>query len=388
LPVIVVGGGIGGMTLALALAQRGIASTVLEQAGAFGEAGAGVQLSPNATRTLFALGLQAEVRALGFAPEAAVVRDHASGALRLQNVLGEAAVRRWSAPYLTAHRADLHAILASAARAAGVELRLDASVVDLEADGVRLASGERLSADAVIGCDGVRSTVRRALFGADAPRFTGHVAWRVIVPIKGPADALVRVWTGPDRHFVAYPVRGGALMNVVAITEEADWRLESWSEPGDKGTLLAAFRGWPTEALALIKAAESVFRWALYDRAPMPRWSVGRATLLGDAAHPTPPFLAQGAAMAIEDAIVLARCLSAGDSVEVALRRYELARRARTAKVQSWSRRNGVLFHLPGAAAAAVFGAASALDAVTPGGGATRFDWLYDFDAATAPLAH
>jgi salicylate hydroxylase len=386
LHVIVVGGGIGGMTSALALARRGIAATVVEQAQAFGETGAGVQLSPNATRTLFALGLEAEVRAIGFAPEAAEVRDHASGRLLLRNVLGEAAVRRWAAPYLTAHRADLHAVLTSAARAAGVEMRLGAPVAALEVDGVRLADGERLAADAVIGGDGVRSTVRLALFGPDAPRFTGHVAWRFAVPIEGPASATVRVWTGPDRHFVAYPVRGGALMNVVAVTEEADWRRESWSEPGDKAALLAAFQGWPAETLALIGAAESVFRWALYDRAPMARWSVGAATLLGDAAHPTPPFLAQGAAMAIEDAMVLARCLSTGDPVEASLRRYELARRARTAKAQGWSRRNGVLFHLPGAAAAAVFGAASALDAITPGGGAARFDWLYGYDAATAPL--
>ncbi len=385
--VIVAGGGIGGLAAALALARRGVASTVVEQAAAFGEVGAGLQLSPNATRVLFALGLEARVRAMGFAPEAAEVRDHAGGRLLLRNALGAAAERRWGAPYLTVHRADLHAALVRAVAAAGLtEVRLGAEVRKVEAARVSLSTGETLTGDVVIGADGVRSAVRTALFGPAAPRFTGQIAWRLTAPRWTDGDDLTRVWTGPRRHFVCYPVRGGALINVVAVTEADAWRGESWTEPGDKAALLAAFEGWPKTALDLIDAGDHVFRWALYDRPPLAAWSKGRASLLGDAAHPMLPFLAQGAAMAIEDAAVLARALTAGDAPEAALGRYEAARRPRTAKVQAWSRRNARLFHLPSAPAAAVFGAASVLDRLTPGGSAARFDWLYGYDALNAPI--
>lgn len=389
--VIVVGAGLGGLALALALARAGIDSTVVEQAPAFGEVGAGVQLSPNATRALFSLGLEAQARAIAATPEAAEVRDHRSGRLLLRNPLGEAAMARWGAPYWQAHRADLHAVLLAAAQAAGrTRFRLGASVAAVEGASVVLGDGERLTGDAVVGCDGVRSVVRQSLWGEGAAHFTGEVAWRAVVPVERLPAGLIRpiaaVWTGGGRHFVHYPVRGGALINFIAITEEADWRVESWSEPGDKAALAAAFSGWPPSVRALIGGADSVLRWALYGRPPLERWSKGAVTLLGDAAHPMLPFLAQGAGMAIEDAVVLARCLQDGEGVEASLARYEAARRARTAKVQAWSRRNATLFHLPAAAAAAAFGAASLLDRLRPGGGAERFDWLYGYDAAAAPV--
>ncbi len=386
--VIVVGGGLGGLTLALALGRAGVRTTVVEQSPAFGEVGAGIQLSPNATRALGSLGIKAEVHAIGFAPEAAEVRDHASGRLLLRNALGEAAGARWGSAYLQVHRADLHAALMKAVQALGLTtFRLGARVGCVEDGCVMLEGGERIEGDAVVGCDGVRSAVRDALFGAAPARFTGQVAWRGTVSADRLAavSSITQVWTGPHRHFVGYPVRGGALINFVAVTEEADWRVESWSEPGDKAVLLSRFAGWPASARALIDAADEVWRWALYDRPALPQWSKGRATLLGDAAHPMLPFLAQGAAMAIEDAVVLARCLRAGE-VQPALRRYEAARRARTAKAQGWSRRNATLFHLPGPVATAVFGAAAALDQLAPGGGARRFDWLYGYDAANAPI--
>jgi salicylate hydroxylase len=309
------------------------------------------------------------------------VRDHASGRLLLRNHLGAAAERRWGAPYLTVHRADVHRLLARALRDE-VALRFGDPVVELHADGVRLSSGEVLTGEAVVGCDGVRSIVREALFGPHRPRFTGQVAWRFTVPQQGPASPIVRVWTGRRRHFVCYPIRGGDLMNVVAVTEEADWRVESWSEPGDRSVLLEAFAGWPAEALAMIEAAQDVHRWALYDRPPLPRWSRRTVTLLGDAAHPMLPFLAQGAAMAIEDATVLADALAAFADTPSALTAYQRRRQARTAKAQAWSSRNARLFHLPQPLAGTVFGAAAMVDLAAPGGGARRFDWLYGYDAA------
>jgi salicylate hydroxylase len=389
--VIVAGAGLGGLTLALALGRAGIETIVVEQAAAFGEAGAGVQLSPNATRALNSLRLGDQVRAIGFAPEAAEVRDAKSGRLLLRNQLGRAAEARWGAPYLQVHRADLHALLLDKVRRIGTaSLRLGARIATSKDGGVRLESGESLAGDAVVGCDGVRSAVRRSLWGDQPARFTGQVAWRGTVPARqlpaGLAAPLARVWTGQNRHFVCYPVRRGELINFVAVTEEPSWRTESWSERGDKGALAKAFAAWPEPARALIEASEEVWRWALYDRAPTPQWSKGRVTLLGDAAHPMPPFLAQGAAMAIEDAVVLANGLLIDQPVESALLRYEQARSARTAKVQAWSRRNAALFHLPGPAAMAVFGAASVLAAAKSGGGAERFDWLYGYDAAAAPV--
>ncbi len=387
--VIVVGAGLGGLALALALGRIGIESTVVEQASAFGEVGAGVQLSPNAMRALTYLGVRDQARAVGFAPEAAEVRDHRSGRLLLRNALGAAAEARWGAPYVQVHRADLHAILLEAVRTAGgAKFELGSKVVGIEDGGVILQDERRLTSDAVIGCDGVRSTVRAALWGEQPARFTGQVAWRGVVPADRLTSGLIapiaQVWTGPNRHFVCYPVRGGSLINFIAVTEEKRWRIESWSEPGDKADLLSAFEGWPAPAKALIAGADHVWRWALYDRPLLPRWSNGRATLLGDAAHPMLPFLAQGAAMGIEDAVVLANVLALGGPVEAALLRYEDARRARTAKVQAWSRRNAVLFHLPGPVATGVFGVAAAMDKRKVGGAAERFDWLYGYEAATA----
>jgi salicylate hydroxylase len=389
--VIVAGAGLGGLALALALGRVGIDTTVVEQAEAFGEVGAGVQLSPNASQALFSLGIEPQVRAVGFTPSAAEVRDGRSQRLLLRNTLGTAAEARWGAPYLQVHRAALHGVLLDAVRREGrTAFRLGATVETVRDACAILQSGERVTGDVIVGCDGVRSRVAAALFGDGPARFTGQVAWRATVPTDrlppGTVRPVAQVWTGPDRHFVCYPIDDGSLINIIAVTEETDWRIEAWSERGDKDALLQAFTDWPAPTRVLIAAADSVFRWALYDRPPRRQWSKGVATLLGDAAHPMLPFLAQGAGMAIEDAVVLARALSAGDPVETALVRYRQARHARTAKVQAWSRRNATLFHLPGPLAGAAFGAASVLDRATSGGGAARFDWLYGYDAQKAPL--
>ena len=385
--VIIAGGGIGGLGAALALRRRGLAVTVLEQASALGEAGAGIQLGPNAVRVLEGWGIGAAVRAAAFRPLAAEVRDHVSGRLLLRTTLGEAAQRRWGAPYLQVHRADLQAILLDALSAeGGSELRLDARVVAVaqsaEEVTAALATGERVQGSALVGADGVRSAVQEALFGPSPARFTGQVAWRGLVEASrlppGLISPVAAVWAGGGRHFVHYPVRGGALVNFVGVVER-DWREESWTAPGNAGELAAEFSGWPASVTALIAAAGPAWRWALFDRPPLARWSVGRATLLGDAAHPMLPFLAQGAAMAIEDAEALARLLAEGEEVSAALTAYEGARRSRTRKVQAWSRRNARLFHLPPVVAGAAFGAAGALDRVRGRTGAERFDWLYGY---------
>jgi salicylate hydroxylase len=381
LRVVIVGAGVGGLTAALLLRATGARVTVLEQADALTEAGAGLQISPNASRILIGLGLEPALRAVACEPGKIELADGVSGRPMLQASLAGAEAR-WGAPYLHLHRADLQRILVDAL--AGVELRLDARVaaVDAEAGTVRLEGGETVPGDVVIGADGLRSAVRTALLGADAPRFTGQTAWRGLVPAdKAPAalrTPAARAWLGPGRHFVSYPVRGGALVNFVGIVER-DWRLESWREAGDPADLARDFAGWTPPIRALIANVETAWTWALFDRAPLPRWSKGRATLLGDAAHPMLPFLAQGAAMAIEDATALARHLASGPSVEAALRGYEAERLPRATRVQAASRRNATLFHLPGPAARTAFGLAGLKDRLDPSGGLQRFDWLYGY---------
>ncbi len=394
LRVLLVGGGIGGLTAAVALARRGLRPVVLEQAEAFAEVGAGLQLAPNATGRLFALGLEHEIRAAGFAPERVEIRDSQGGATLMTTPLGAEAERRWGAPYLQLHRADLHAVLREAAERAGVELRSGARLQALEQDtaGVRaqLASGETVEGDVLIGADGVHSGVRSLLFGPTPARFTGQVAWRGLVPIErlkpGLIPPLAQVWTGEGRHFLHYMVRGGTLVNFVGVVDGQAWSPETWSELGERDQLAADFPNWPEPVQALIGAVDHCWRWAIHDRPPLERWSRGRVSLLGDAAHPTPPFLAQGAGMAIEDACVLARNLYEISDASAALAAYESARRPRAARVRAWARRNGRLFHLPRGLRHGVFLGAR-LTAPTPAASARRLDWLYgpgeSADAAT-----
>lgn len=386
--VVLAGGGIGGMAAATALARRGVEVTVVERSAAPGELGAGLQLSPNATRVLFGFGLERQLRAIGFAPEAAEVRDHRTARGLLRVPLGAAAEHRWGAPYLQVHRADLHALLLDAATAGGAQVRWGAAVLGFDQDylGVSVRLGaEVVRADVLVGCDGIRSGVAAALFGEAPARFTGQSAWRALVPgdrlPAGLAPPLAMVWTGRGRHFVHYPIRSGRLVNLVGVVPRTGRTDESWTEAGDPAALQADFAGWPSPVAELVAAADRVWRFALHDRPPRPRWSVGRISLLGDAAHPATPFLAQGAAMAIEDAEALARRLSTEGDAPSALRAYERERRPRTARVQAWSRRNQHLFHLPTVAAEAAFGAARALDRIAGEAGTARLDWLYGYDA-------
>ncbi len=359
LSAVVVGAGVGGLTAALALARAGLSVTVVEQAQALGEVGAGLQVSPNATRVLFHLGLEAGLSALAFRPEAVEARGWQRGQEISRVPLGEAARERYGSPYFHMHRADLVSVLGQACRAEPrIHLRLDETVEACEGDGTPalvLASGERLEADILVGADGIRSVVREALFGPAAPRFTGNVAWRGLVPAARLEGADIRpvaaLWMGPGAHFVHYYVRGGTLVNFVGVVEREDWREESWSSRGEAADLRQDFAGWHPTVRRIVEAApeDACFRWALFDRDPLPKWSLGAVTLLGDACHPTLPFMAQGACMAVEDAAVLAACLSGcrrGD-IPAALSRYEDLRRPRTAGIQAGSRRNARIYHLP-----------------------------------------
>ncbi|WP_174300661.1 FAD-dependent monooxygenase [Caulobacter sp. S45] len=380
--VIVAGGGIGGLAAALSLAQRGAAVTVLERAPQLGEAGAGLQLSPNATRLLFRWGLEDELRRVGFAPLSADIRDR-GGAVLLSTPLGAAAEQRWGAPYLQAHRADLHAILLASAGAAGVRMQVDCPVETFEDDGggVRLRTrGETLDADVLIGADGIHSQVRAALAGPRPPRFTGQIAWRGLVETQRLPAGLIApaatVWTAAGAHFVHYHVRGGELVNFVGFTSGARSAPESWTEPARPGEVAGAFDGWAPAVQALIAAQRGGCGWrsAVHDRAPSRRWTRGRSALLGDAAHPMPPYLAQGAGMAIEDAEAISRHLAGPLPPQEALRGYAAERFGRTRRVQAWAQRNGAIFHLPGPLRQAAFAVAR-----SGGGGAARLDWLYGY---------
>lgn len=358
LSAIIVGAGIGGLSAALALARRGIVCTVLERADSLGEVGAGIQLSPNATRVLHAFSLSDALNRVAFRPEAVEARGWRSGRMINRAPLGSFAEEQFGAPYLHIHRADLVSVLAEAVAAEPlVSLRLGQAGMTCATDGtaaVMTGDGQTLSADLLIGADGIHSLVREMLFGAQEPRFTGNVAWRGVIPAALVAEAgiapVAGLWMGPGAHFVHYFVRRGELLNFVGIVETADWQDESWSARGSKAQLLRDFGHWHPAVRSIVSAApeDGCFRWALFDRAPLPHWSKGNASLLGDACHPTLPFMAQGACMAIEDAAVLAGCLTGADAVQVPQRllRYEALRKDRTAAIQAGSRRNAQMYHL------------------------------------------
>jgi len=363
LRILIVGGGIGGITAALCLARDGHEVELYEQAETFSEVGAGIQLSPNCSRVLHHLGLEAELGRDGFLPEGTEFRDWHSGRVITSSPLGQAALERFGAPYYHIHRGDLLSILVAAAEAdASIRLHTGSKVTDLhESDtGVRLeVRGDAHEGDLLIGADGIHSHVRSQLWGEEKPAFTGNVAWRALVPTERlPADLIKpmsTVWWGPGSHFVHYYVKGGERVNCVCVIEKGGWEVESWTERGEFDELKRDFEGWHSDIQMLIDQADrdSLFKWALYDRPPMKAWGRGRVTLLGDACHPTLPFMAQGAAMAIEDAAVLTACLRGPEAVEASLKQYEDLRRERTAGVQLGSRRNATIFHLSGLAAKA-----------------------------------
>lgn len=354
---IVVGAGIGGLTTALALAQRGWQVQIFEQAAQLSALGAGIQLGPNATRLLQALGLGASLASRGFCPQAIEARDWSSGRCLSRQALGETALRRWGAPYLQLHRADLQQLLRQAVREqAQISLTLDTPVEALDAQGARVRTPHGWqSADLVIGADGIHSRIRECLFGAQPARFTGQTAWRLLIPTRQLAAPQpppnASIWMGPGRHLVHYYLREARLLNVVLVAERATWPHESWSQPGDFDALVAECASAHPTLRSLIDAARTeprCFHWGLFDRAPLAQWHRDRGVLLGDACHPSLPFLAQGAAMAIEDAAVLAACLDTTADISQALQRYSARRKPRCDAIQAASRRNARIFHLRG----------------------------------------
>ena len=353
---IVVGAGIGGLTAALALRAAGLDVAVYEQADELREVGAGIQLAPNATRLLHRLGLAEALAGVGVMPEAIEHKRWEDGRILLRQPLGATYERAFGAPYYHLYRPDLLAVLSDALPAGIVHLGHRCVTVAQDASAVTLTfdNGVTARAPVVIGADGIHSTIRALLLGPESPRFSGSIADRGLVPAERLAHLeLPRYsngWLGPERHFVHYYVgAGGRLMNFVAIVPARDWRVESWSATGEVTDALAEFDGWHPTVRALIAAADRTHRWALYDREPLETWSVGRVTLLGDAAHAMLPFMAQGACQAVEDAVVLARCLGAAalDTVPAALREYETIRKPRVWDVQRASWRNATIYHLP-----------------------------------------
>jgi salicylate hydroxylase len=385
--VVVIGAGIGGLTAALSLARAGITVRVFEQAPALREVGAGIQLAPNATRILHRLGLAGALARVAVRPARSEIRRWDDGRVLWSQPLGDVVERRFGAPYYHLYRPDLLAVLADALPPGVLTLeRRFIGLTERDADvEVHLADGGSVRADAVVGADGIHSAVRAALFGPESPRFSGSTAYRGLVPVERLAHLdLPRqgyAWLGPDRHFVHYYVAGGRLMNFVAVCPAGDWRVESWSARGRVADALGEFSGFHPLVREIIGSVDETYRWALYDREPLDRWTVGRATLLGDAAHAMLPFLAQGACQAVEDAAVLARCLAGAASGAVAdcLTRYEAVRKPRATKVQKGSFANATTYHLPDGPAQQVRDARYAAQAREEPYAARG--WLFDHDA-------
>lgn len=391
-PVLIAGGGIGGLSASIALARAGISTSVLERSAFTEESGAGIQLGPNATRLLRDLGVLDAIEPAAFKPEAIWLFDGVSGKRLATVPLGDSPEQRYGAPYLTFHRADLHSGLHQVAKElAPVELRSDFEIARIEPleDGVAVhsASGDSAEGSSLIGADGLWSAVRKSIAPDADLRFAGATASRGLVPTKDlPApfcEPVVGLWLGPRSHLVHYPVRGGETLNVVAVTEGGG-EVQGWNQSGDAAALLSGFTRWCNESKSLLERVEAWRRWSLYRLPTLNRWSVGTTTLLGDAAHPVLPFLAQGAALAIEDAVTLANSLGAlpGDP-ETAFRQYEALRRPRATRVQRQSRRFGWIYHLSGPARLA---RNFALEHREPKNALEQFDWLYgETSDAAAP---
>jgi salicylate hydroxylase len=359
--VIIAGAGIGGLTAALALSRAGFRATVLEQAAQLEEAGAGIQLSPNATRVLLALGLGDELRRTAVEPSAIRVLSGPSGREIVRIPLGRYAENRYGAPYWVIHRGDLQMALANAARANhDVSLRLASRVEDYAShkNGVSVLarSAGQITQEqgvALIGADGIWSAVRERLRRQNPPKFQHRTAWRAFMPADALApqwrEPMVHLWMGMESHLVHYPIKGGALINIVAIVED-EWREPGWSASGDPAEVLRRFARWSWDDAArdIVAAPQRWQKWALFERGK-PMGGSGPVTLLGDAAHPMLPFLAQGGAMAIEDAAALAAALGGTSaSPAKALRVYERARRRRTAWGQKLARRQGRIYGMTG----------------------------------------
>ena len=388
--IAIIGGGIGGLTAALALSQNAHDITVFERSAGIREIGAGVQISPNAGRLLHSLGLGAAYSEISVNPHRVVLRRWEDDSIIRATDLDESFLSQHQVPLANVARNELVEILGSAVAArANVTLKFSTHVVKVEpgdsSSDVIFADGSSQTFDVVIGADGIHSVVRPCVGGIDKPRFSGSAAYRALVPRSAVEDLPIDVTNrmGPDRHVVSYFIgRNCSHLNLVCISPEDSWETESWTEQGTMEDLLSRFEGWSPEFLSLLgRVEEPIFRWALYDREPLEQWGIGTTTLLGDACHPMLPFMAQGSCQAIEDAVVLARCLSDVNTSDApsALRRYEDARQGRTAQVQTSSLMNRDLFHM-------VDGQEQKdrdmIFSISPPG-MSILDWVYEYDALT-----
>jgi 2-polyprenyl-6-methoxyphenol hydroxylase-like FAD-dependent oxidoreductase len=389
--IVIAGGGIGGLTAAIAFARRGINTTVLERSSFADQTGAGIQLGPNATRILKELGVLDVIRPAAFRPDAMWLYDGPSGRQLQALPLGKQADKYYGAPYLTLHRADLHDGLHSVAeKLAPIKLKTGFDATSIKTDGdtvlVRSADGVEAKGSCLIGADGLWSTARDLLFPRDRLRFTGATAWRALLDRKdlpSPFDApVIGLWFGPGAHVVHYPVGGGRSLNLVGITEGGP-ESQGWSQPADVAALLSKLKPMAGNLRSLLERATAWQRWSLYRLAPLKSFSAGRVVLIGDAAHPVLPYLAQGAALAIEDAVSLAQSLEESpDDLRQAFQLYERPRRARIARVQDLSRRYGWIYHMRGPIRLArnfVLGRRHEV--------LRDFDWLYGRRASEQPGA-
>lgn len=394
--ILIAGGGIGGLAAAAALLQRGIDVDVYEQAAELKEVGAGIQISPNGNKVLDALGAFERLRELSCDPVRKEFRLWSTGKPWPMFSLGRTVIERYGYPYLTVYRPDLHQTLADRVRALKPDaIHLASGVAGCSQNEtsarLRLASGKTVEADGLIGADGVRSIIRNTLWGATDPQFSGMVTWRGLIPMEAlPAhirQSVGSTWIGPGGHVVSYPLHRSTIMNFVATIEGKTWDSDASCLPGTTQECLADFSGWHEDVQTMIKLCPTLLKWPLLKRDPIPRWTRGRITLLGDAAHATLPFLAQGAVHSIEDGMVLARCLEGvpADRIPQAMTRYEAARIERTSRMVRGATDNTERFHSEELAteesaekylerewsAAPIF---------------ERYDWLYSYDANTVAI--
>lgn len=393
--IMIGGAGIGGLTLALGLLRKGIDVVVYEQADELAPLGAGVQISPNGTRALADLGVLDDLIAVSSEPDAKKIRLWNTGQTWQLFDLGRDCIEEYGYPYLMIHRGDLHAVLLAAVetlKPGTVRLGSRVTDVSVNADEVTLifANGDRASGSVLVGADGVHSQIRSKIFGAADAAYTGCSAWRGIIPAKRLPDRLRLTsgvnWVGPGRHVVTYPLRRGELINFVGVVETDDWETESWTSKGSHQECSADFAGWHADVHTLIDNIDVHYRWALLGRSPITTWHKGRVVLLGDACHPMLPFMAQGAVMAIEDGVVLARCFEAyGDDHRGAFLAYEAARVDRANRCVVAADRNREVFHndhLTEPEDADRY----ALEQWNETKVRERYHWLFSFDPLTCPI--